>query len=108
MKFGDQTGVYNILNFLYSDKGGGSRSYQKQKANVYKVNWQNTRRSYYDDDTYKVDDTKSNASSSDFWVDGENITQSKIDEILDKISESGYQNLTEREKKILFELSQKL
>jgi membrane associated rhomboid family serine protease len=110
LKFGDQTGVFNILNFLYSDKDGSSRKYSKQAANVYKVNWQNTKQSYYneDDDAYKVDDTRPSSNSSEFWVDGENITQNKIDEILDKISESGYQNLTEREKKILFELSQKL
>ena len=35
------------------------------------------------------------------------ITQDVIDQILDKISQSGYQNLTEREKKILFEASKK-
>ncbi|MGB5287255.1 MAG: rhomboid family intramembrane serine protease [Ignavibacteriaceae bacterium] len=37
-----------------------------------------------------------------------NITQEEIDKILDKISESGYQNLTEREKKILFDASKKM
>ncbi len=36
------------------------------------------------------------------------ITQQDIDAILDKISQSGYQNLTEREKKILFEASKKM
>lgn len=45
---------------------------------------------------------------SGFSVNGEEITQAKIDEILDKITESGYQNLTPREKEILFELSRKL
>jgi membrane associated rhomboid family serine protease len=35
------------------------------------------------------------------------VTQEEIDRILDKISLSGYQNLTEREKKILFEASRK-
>lgn len=38
----------------------------------------------------------------------EEITQAEIDAILDKISESGYQNLTEREKRILFEASKKM
>ncbi len=33
------------------------------------------------------------------------VTQEEIDRILDKISRSGYQNLTEREKKILFDAS---
>lgn len=38
----------------------------------------------------------------------EEITQAQIDAILDKISKSGYQNLTEKEKKILFEASKKM
>ncbi len=40
--------------------------------------------------------------------DEENISQEDIDKILDKISQSGYQNLTEKEKKILFEASKKM
>ena len=40
--------------------------------------------------------------------DDEQITQDQIDKILDKISQSGYQNLTEKEKKILFEASKKM
>lgn len=36
------------------------------------------------------------------------ITQLEIDQILDKISKSGYQNLSEKEKKILFEASKKM
>jgi membrane associated rhomboid family serine protease len=36
------------------------------------------------------------------------ISQSEIDAILDKISQSGYQNLSEREKKILFEASKRM
>ncbi len=36
------------------------------------------------------------------------ISQQKVDEILDKISRGGYQSLTEEEKKILFEASKKL
>lgn len=40
---------------------------------------------------------------------GENeISQEKIDEILDKISKEGYKNLTEEEKRILFEASKKI
>jgi membrane associated rhomboid family serine protease len=38
----------------------------------------------------------------------EAVTQAQIDEILDKISQSGYQSLTEEEKKLLFEASKKL
>lgn len=40
--------------------------------------------------------------------DNEEVSQAEIDAILDKISQSGYQNLTEREKKILFQASKKM
>jgi membrane associated rhomboid family serine protease len=38
----------------------------------------------------------------------ESVSQAEIDRILDKISQSGYQNLSEKEKKILFEASKKM
>ena len=41
-------------------------------------------------------------------VDDEIVTQEQIDAILDKISQYGYDSLTEREKKILYEASKKL
>jgi membrane associated rhomboid family serine protease len=40
--------------------------------------------------------------------ENEEITQAEIDKILDKINQSGYQNLTEHEKWILFEASKKM
>ena len=36
-----------------------------------------------------------------------NVDQKKVDEILDKISKSGYENLTAEDKRILFEASKK-
>ena len=39
--------------------------------------------------------------------DSKEIDQEEIDRILDKISQSGYQNLSEKEKKVLFEASKK-
>jgi len=47
---------------------------------------------FYDINEYKKEDV---------------VTEAEIDVILDKISKSGYQNLTDREKKILFEASKK-
>jgi membrane associated rhomboid family serine protease len=49
----------------------------------------------------------SNATYHDI-DDDTRITQQKIDDILDKISRSGYPSLTEEEKRILFEASKKL
>jgi len=43
-----------------------------------------------------------------FVVDGAPITQEMIDEILDKISQAGYHSLTEKEKRVLFEVSRQL
>ena len=40
--------------------------------------------------------------------DNQEVTQEEIDRILDKISQSGYQNLSEKEKRILFEASKKM
>jgi membrane associated rhomboid family serine protease len=54
---------------------------------------------------------KKNVSDADYYdVRGEEeqVSQQQIDEILDKISQHGYQSLSEKEKKILFEASKKL
>jgi hypothetical protein len=56
---------------------------------------------------------KYNASSeedADYYVKkpGGNVDQDRVDEILDKISKEGYKNLTEEEKRILFEASKKI
>lgn len=45
---------------------------------------------------------------SRFVVNGQAVSQEQIDAILDKISLSGYHNLSEEEKKILFEVSNQL
>jgi hypothetical protein len=64
---------------------GFSNKFKKRNRNIDDAN-------YYDINQKKDDE----------------ITQAEIDKILDKISQSGYQNLTEREKKILFEASKKM
>lgn len=50
----------------------------------------------------------SDASYFDIKEHPNSIDQARIDEILDKISKSGYQNLSEEEKRILFDASKKL
>jgi len=41
-------------------------------------------------------------------IEEDEVSQEDIDKILDKISQSGYQNLTEKEKKVLFKASKKM
>lgn len=50
----------------------------------------------------------SDANYFDIHDDEEKKYQEDVDQILDKISQNGYQSLTEEEKKILFEASKKL
>jgi membrane associated rhomboid family serine protease len=58
----------------------------------------------------KYNTRQNNVSDAEYYTGqgGEEITQERIDEILDKIGKDGYQNLTEEEKKILFEASKKI
>jgi membrane associated rhomboid family serine protease len=60
-------------------------------------------RSYQQPDYNSVQD----ANYTDI-TEKDEITQADIDAILDKISRDGYKNLTEREKKILFEASKRM
>ncbi|MER3328962.1 MAG: hypothetical protein RIF34_05235, partial [Candidatus Kapaibacterium sp.] len=124
IKFGDQIGIYKLLNSFvksfgirgsdagYSQFGGqyggsygnpyGGKTQSKQEATRYKVSWEKTS----SDNDYKIEETDSDSKT--YIIDGEEITQHTVDSILDKISASGYQNLSDREKLILNELSKRL
>lgn len=71
---------------------------QKRPANIYRNKY------------YEKYNTGGDVSDADYYdsKSGGDITQEKIDEILDKIGKDGYKNLTEEEKKILFEASKKI
>jgi len=56
----------------------------------------------------KYYDIKEDKDKREQMKEDPQIDQDRIDEILDKISKTGYQNLTEDEKRILFEASQRL
>jgi membrane associated rhomboid family serine protease len=53
---------------------------------------------------------KTEVEDAEFYeiTDDEEIAQEEIDRILDKIGQSGYKNLTDREKRILFEASKRM
>jgi|APTNR8051073442_1049403.scaffolds.fasta_scaffold02490_10 rhomboid family protein len=124
IKFGDQLGIYKLLNSFvksfgvrgssagYSQFGGqygggnsnpfGGRTKTREEATRYKVSWEKTS----SDNDYEIEETDSYNKS--YIINGEEITQQTVDSILDKISASGYQNLSEREKMILNELSKRL
>jgi hypothetical protein len=66
------------------------------------------RNRYYE--KYNTGNRDDNVSDAEFYNknDVDEATQERIDEILDKISKEGYQNLTEEEKRILFDASKKI
>lgn len=76
---------YRSRNQFQNPFSGFSDKFKRKSRNIDEAN-------YYDINQKKDDE----------------ITQAEIDKILDKISQSGYQNLTEHEKKILFEASKKM
>jgi membrane associated rhomboid family serine protease len=83
----------NIFRSTSNYGGGNISNTLKNISNPFKRKEKNVEDAQY----YEVKDK-----------DEENISQEEIDKILDKISQSGYQNLTEKEKKILFEASKKM
>lgn len=82
-----------------------SRLFSSKKKFDYSDNY-SFKRPTPDDYTKEVEDANFydiNEKKPDEMI----VTQEEIDRILDKISQTGYQNLTEKEKRILFEASRK-
>lgn len=97
-KYGDKWGIYSFFMKLFNKRQVYVDEDYHQR--IYNMKRQEART--------KQTNTSDRRSQSGFFVDNEEVTQEKINQILDKISQSGYEHLTEKEKKILFELSQKL
>lgn len=112
LKFGDKLKIYSLAEKIFR------KNYSRKRDFDYYFK----QRNIYDDEprvysfkrepenlTYTIYREETPTSQKIvITINGEDITQKQIDEILDKISASGYQSLTEREKHILIELSKKL
>jgi membrane associated rhomboid family serine protease len=112
LKYGDQFKIYEMFDKLWVGlskiiNSNSSSSANKRSANVYSQTSQTKWRSSTSASTGTPTQTRTTYSKS-YVIDGEEITQNTIDDILDKISATGYQNLTDREKFILNELSKRL
>lgn len=129
LKWGKELGVWNLANKWFGGKGissynnpsigrgygssggsfgggspfgGGMGSGMRQNP----FSGMRTRVTNKAKETYQAPTPKPSEKTYD--IDGEKIDQKKIDDILDKISASGYQSLTDREKYILTELSKRI
>lgn len=101
IKFGDKTGLYRFIDNLFKPK---QVTYHPGSAG-YNYNTYQTDRNYKYN--YK-EEPKQDVRINSYIIDGEVITQTRIDEILDKISSQGYTFLSDKEKRILSELSRKI
>lgn len=103
LKFGDQIGIYRLIN-----KISRPRSQYSQPYVIYTRHFPKQETIAEDDFEIYAEDSRTKKKRDQFTVEGEEVTQEVIDRILDKIAERGYQGLSEREKKILIELSKRL
>ena len=101
-----------LFAFLYLMLDKNSYVPLKNSFRRYNYQNQNSGKSVFDNFSFGSKKNKNAAEDAKFYdlnSDSNNeVSQKEIDDILDKISHSGYQNLTEREKKILFEASKRM
>ncbi len=93
-KRGTSYGNYFTSSYPDSDNKGSIIDSFKNAASVFKKKNNNVEDARF----YEINDNQNK----------EEYSQEEIDRILDKISKSGYQNLSDKEKKILFEASKKM
>lgn len=106
LTLGEKIGLFNFLSRIFSGRKR-QNAFFEDDATVHKVNWRI--RKPAEENNIKAQPSNTNPLRSKvISFEGEEITQAKIDAILDKISASGYQNLTDKEKNILTELSKRL
>lgn len=101
--------LFGFLFILFDKNSNVSIKHLFNKNYYYK---QSTNRNIFNNPFGKKRSKKDEAEDVEYYdlnrKDDIQISQAEIDAILDKISQSGYQNLTEHEKKILFEASKKM
>lgn len=83
-----------------------------RKSYYYKSSSDSSNNNVFSNPFRKSSSAKRDAQDAEYYdithKDDQEVSQAEIDAILDKISQSGYQNLSEREKKILFQASKKM
>lgn len=88
---------FNFDKFFKSNQSNVFRGFKDNPSRGFRKPFANNDDRIKDADFFDINTSNQN----------EVITQDMIDQILDKISQTGYQNLSEKEKRILFEASKK-
>ena len=116
LKFGDKLGIFKFFEKIIkipsksksTDFFNQNQNTQNQPGN-FKINWQRPSNPSSGDYFKPHEEPKTaRPTSKPIYFEGEELTQRKIDAILDKITSEGYQSLDEKEKRILTELSKRL
>jgi membrane associated rhomboid family serine protease len=110
LRFGDDMGIFTGIDRVV-DTLTGRRNLVQPRRKIYDINATSSYNRYGDDET----DTPTRSSPTS-WLRRDNtasrtdreITQEEVDRILDKIAHSGYNSLSNEEKRILNEASRKL
>jgi membrane associated rhomboid family serine protease len=100
LQIGNDIGVYSFFDKIYNIFS--PRQVGSEKTNVYTLNDDYSKKSSTPS-WFKTEPKKTSHSNS-----GTSVPQEEIDRILEKISSSGYNSLTDKEKQALYEASKKL
>jgi membrane associated rhomboid family serine protease len=97
---------FNFVNF--KDKSSGSSGFFNfgQKSQTGRSPFKQNKTNVVNAEFMEINTDKADIKKEE--EEKQRISQSKIDTILDKLAEKGYQSLTEEEKKVLFEESKKI
>lgn len=107
LRFGDQAGIFGFFDKV-SDmlRGENGRKITGSRRKIYDIR---------EADSYSTSEKESISGTVGSWfraqskIDGSRtITQEEIDGLLDKIAKSGYNSLSDEEKRVLMEASKKL
>jgi membrane associated rhomboid family serine protease len=107
LRFGDKAGIFGLFDKVRDMfTGGGARKITGSRRKIYDIREAN---SYGISEKETVSGTVGSWFRAHSKIDGSRtITQEEIDTILDKIAKSGYNSLSEEEKRVLMEASKKL
>ena len=104
MKHGDDLKIYAAADKLFGIFGGTSR----KASNIIDYPFERNRVEVIDREPLREVPREPKGNSTGLFFEGQEITTEEIDTILEKINASGFASLTDREKRLLYEVSKRM
>ncbi|MDW8074600.1 MAG: rhomboid family intramembrane serine protease [Bacteroidota bacterium] len=98
LRFGDRLGIFSFVERLSQARSSSRQPWQREPIEA----------EYIEVPTSMKPGTKPMFHGASFFYKGEYITEETVDRILEKIAESGFDSLSDREKDILYEVSRRM